>query len=126
MPDEMPHDGEIIFSDHIAHETVSIRRDSITYKSGTGWHNRRERTVKIADGDTEKIYTLLRQNNFDRMRNDSGKSDERINNSISVFSAEFNFTIYQGLLPLSAEDNERFENIKRSILTLADKYKETE
>lgn len=126
MPDEMPADIEIIFSDHLEHKTFVISRDALTFKSGTGWHNRSVRSVALPDGNAEKIYSTLRQNYFDKLNNDAGHTDERVNNSISVISTKFRLTIHQGLLPLSTEDNERFENIRRSILTLAEEYRDRE
>ncbi len=125
LPNLMPNDVQIAFSNHSENQTVTIDRENLTIQGGEGWHNRTKKIIKISPADAEKIYQILLENNFDEMKNDStGELNEKINNSISVYSSQINLTVYQGILRLSAKNQERFETIRLAILDFAEKHKE--
>jgi len=123
LPKTMPDDVQIAFSNHSEHQTVTITKENLTLQDGEGWHNRTKKNVKISIEDAETIYQILRDNDFDQIKNDSGTSDDKINNSISVYSSKINLTVYQGILPLSAENQKHFETIRLAILDFAERHK---
>lgn len=123
LPEKMPDDLHIAFSNHKENQTVTITKENLTVQTGEGWHNRSKKTIKISSEDAEKIYQILLENNFDQIKNDSGTSNDKINNSLSVYSSKINLTVYQGVLPLSTTNQKRFETIRLAILNFAEKHK---
>lgn len=126
MPEKMPEDCEIILAERNPetnkNQTISITGEFLTIQTGSGWHNRTKKQTKIIRQDAEKIYQILLDNNFDEIKNDStGELNEKIDNSISIYSTKINLTVYQGILRLSPTNNERFENIRKAILEFAKK-----
>lgn len=129
LPKEMPDDLKIVLaernSETLKNQFISLDSEFLIIQTGTGWHNRQKQTTKISRQDLEKIYQILLDNELDQMKNDStDTANSKIDNSISIYSNKINLTVYQGILPLSAKNNEHFETIRLAILDFADKHKE--
>ena len=124
LPAAMPEDFKIVLieqTDDNQRRFIGIAAETLEVGDGSGWHNRSKNVTKIPRPETENLYRLVVENRFDRIKNEStGNRPPRAqNNSITIFYDRKAVTVYDGLLPLSAENKRRFEIVRGAVLELA-------
>lgn len=124
LPERMPDDFTIVLVERLKDSpriSYTINAEKLVVGRGSGWHNRSKTETKLTRQTVENLYKSVVENHFDEIKNYASDKNPPVEKDISI-TVSFGKTtiiVYDGLLQLSAENSQRFEAIRQTILDLA-------
>jgi hypothetical protein len=125
LPEEIPADLNIVLTENggaNSFRSISIDAENIKFGSGSGWHSHKKTKREIPPQVVEKLYRILQENQFDRIKSESAYdfSPQVRNGAIMVFYNKKSIIVFEGTFP--ERNRERFERVWKAILETAEMY----